>query len=64
MKFFKNIFSKKKEESVPAPTPAPTSAPGGETFACDDCGQTRPESQKKQQAYSGGGGDKNVCEFC
>ena len=56
MKFFKNIFSKKKEGN------APTSSE--ETFACGSCGQTRPVSQKKQHAHVEEGGNKNVCEFC
>tara|TARA_Y100000294_G_C8362622_1_gene259401 strand:+ start:232 stop:393 length:162 start_codon:yes stop_codon:yes gene_type:complete len=53
------MFSKKKEESAPVSAPAS----GGETFACDGCGQTRPESQKKEQEHSEEE-SKNVCEFC
>ena len=59
MDFLKKWFGGKKDN-----TETPSSASHGETFTCENCGEERSLSQKKEHMASEGGNTKNVCEFC
>ena len=76
MDFFKKLFGGKKGgvevassasqggTFTPTPKHFGVSSRSERGFTCENCGEERSLSQKKEHMASEGGNTKNVCEFC
>ncbi|MDP3725642.1 MAG: hypothetical protein Q8R36_00415 [bacterium] len=56
MDFFKKLFGFKKDNVM--------TSSDEKCFMCENCGQKRPLSQKKEHIANEAGVSKKVCEFC
>jgi len=57
MDFFKKLFGDERKDTVS------NTSSDDKCFTCENCGEEKPESQKKQQVVNEIK-PKNVCEFC